>query len=78
MRNGYRFNQNDFVTGTREDKKGGKTCQSLLRSHSTTLLELTRRLSWNCPIIHYIGSGTCKDLVKISSTTTNCVSKGKK
>ena len=48
-----------------------KTCQNLLKSHSTTLLELTR------VIIHYTSSGTCKDSVKISSTTTNYVSKGK-
>ena len=32
---------------------------------------------YKSPIIHYISSGTCKDSVKISSTTTNFVSKGK-
>ena len=40
--NGDRFNQNDFIIDTREGKKVVKTCQNLLRSHSTTLLELTR------------------------------------
>ena len=32
---------------------------------------------YRSPLIHYTSSGTCKNLVRISSTTANCISKKK-
>ena len=73
--NDYRFNQNDFVIDTR---KGTKSCQDLSEPSQESFCN-SSGIDQGCrsPIIHYTSSGTCKDSVKISSTTTNPVSKGK-
>ena len=73
--NGDRFNQNDFVIDTRE---GAKSCQDLSEPSQESFYN-SSRINQGCgsPIIHNTSSGTCKDSVKISSATTNCVSKEK-
>ena len=53
-----------------------KTCQNLLRSHSTTLLELTRVVGLLSSTIQAVEPA--KIQLKFFSTTTNCVSKEKK
>ena len=74
-RNGDRFNQNYFVIGTRE---GAKSCQDLSDPSQESFYN-SSGIDQGCgsPIIHNTSSGTCKDSVKISSATTNCVSKEK-
>ena len=74
-RNGDRFNQNDFVIHTRE---GTKSCQDLSEPSQESFYN-SSGIDQGCgsPIIHNTSSGTCKDSVKISSATTNCVSKEK-
>ena len=73
--NGDRFNQNDFFIDTREGTKSGKD----LPEPSQESFYNSSGLDQVCgsPIIHNTRSGTCKDSVKISSATTNCVSKEK-
>ena len=73
--NGDRFNQNDFVIDTRE---GAKSCQDLSEPSQESFYN-SSGIDQGCgsPIIHNTSSGTCKDSVKISSATTNCVSKEK-
>ena len=73
--NGDRFNQNDFVIDTRE---GGKSCQDLPEPSQESFYN-SSGIDQGCgfPIIHNTSSGTCKYSVKISSATTNCVSKEK-
>ena len=73
--NGDRFNQNDFFIDTREGTKSGKD----LPEPSQESFYNSSGLDQGCgsPIIHNTRSGTCKDSVKISSATTNCVSKEK-
>ena len=73
--NGDRFNQNDFVI---DIKEGRKSCQDLSEP-SQELFYNSSGIDQGCrsPITHYESSGTCKVSVKISSTTANCVSKGK-
>ena len=73
--NGDRFNQNDFVI----DSRGGtKSCQDLSEPSQESFCNSSGiKQGYRFPIIHYTSSGTRKDSVKISSTTTNCVSKGK-
>ena len=72
--NGDRFNQNDFVIDTRE---GTKKCQNLSKPSQKSFYSSSGiEECYRSPLIHYISSGTCKDSVKISSTT-NYASKGK-
>ena len=74
--NGDRLNQNDFVIYTREN---AKSCQDMLEpSQESFYNSAGTDKSCGSPIIHNTSRGTCKDSVKISSTTTNCVSKVKK
>ena len=70
-----RFNQNDFGIDTRE---GAKSCQDLSEPSQESFYN-SSGIDQGCgsPIIHNTSSGTCKDSVKISSATTNCVSKEK-
>ena len=70
-----RFNKNDFVI---DDREGTKNCQILLE-HSQDEFYNSFGIDqyYSSPLMHYTSSGTCKNSVKISSTTTNCVSKGK-
>ena len=70
-----RFKQNNFDTETRE---GTKSCQDLSEPSQESFYN-SSRINQGCgsPIIHNTSSGTCKDSVKISSATTNCVSKEK-
>ena len=73
--NGDRFNQNDFVIDTTE---GTKSCQNLSKQSQESFYNSSGTdQGYRSPIIHNTSSGTCKDSVKISSATTNCVSKEK-
>ena len=75
-RNGGRFDQDDFVVNNSEDTKN---CQNLSEPSQESFYNISGiDESYNSPLIHYSSSGSCKDLVKITSTTTNCVSKAKK
>ena len=60
-------------------REGTKNCQNLLE-HSQDEFYNSFGIDqcYRSPLMHYTSSGTCKNSVKISSTTTNCVSKGKK
>ena len=58
-------------------KKAAKTCQSFLRSHSQTLLELTTVIGLLSSTTQAVEHANIKYSVKISSTTTNCVPKEK-
>ena len=61
-----------------ENKKGTKSSQDLSEPSQEALYDSSViEQGYRSPIIHYTSSGTCKDSVKISSTATNCVSKGK-
>ena len=60
-----------------------KTFQNLFRSYTTVVELKNSSNSFTTipelnPFIHYTNSGTCRDSVTISSTTTNFVSKEKK
>ena len=73
--NGNRFNQNDFVI---ETKEATKSCQDMTEPSQESFYN-SSGIEQGCrsPIIHNASSGTSKDSVKISSTTTNCMSKEK-
>ena len=73
--NGDRFNQNDFVIDTTD---GVKRCQDLSEPSQESFYN-SSGINQACgpPIIHNTSSETCKDSVKISSATANCVSKEK-
>ena len=67
--------KNGFVIDTRE---GAKSCQNLSEpSQELFYNSFGIDKGYGSPLIHYTSSGTCKDSVNISSTTTNCVSQGK-
>ena len=66
---------NYFVIDSRE---GTKSCQNLSEpSQQSFYNSCGIDQSYGSPLIHYRSNGTCKDSVNISSTTANCVSKGK-
>ena len=70
-----RFNQNDFVT---DAKEGIKSFQHLSEpSEESFYTSSGTDQGYRPPLILYASSVTCKNSVKISSTTTNFVSKGK-
>ena len=66
---GGRFDQNEFVTDTRI---ATKSCHDLSEPSQESCYNSPGIDQWyRSPLIHHTGSGTWKDLVKISSTTTN-------
>ena len=74
-----KINGNDFVIDTREVTKNFKTfLKRLFKTCSGVYNSSGIGQGCGSPIIHNTSSGTCKDSAKITSTTTNCVSKEKK
>ena len=68
---GYRgrFDQNDFVIDTRI---ATKSCHDLSEPSQELCYDSPGfDQGYRSPLIHHTSSGTCKDSVKISSTTTN-------
>ena len=70
-----RFNQNDFVTDAKEDTR---SCQNLSEPSQESFYNSSKiDQGYRSPLIHYANNATCKDSMKISSTTTNFLSKEK-
>ena len=71
-------NKYKYFAPMSENKKGTKSSKDLSEPSQEALYDSSViEQGYRSPIIHYTSSGTCKDSVKISSTATNCVSKGK-